>query len=144
MTQFVGMTPLPQHQPVAIVAAEGRHYDLHNEGSFERLEVIRSEARVAIYWKIKTESGASSLKNTALLAFELTDVTGCSIKGQLLPQRQGVVANGLDFIEYGEDPQRSGFVRFVFDNEAEIEVHADKCELLIVAAGPEKGFGTTS
>jgi hypothetical protein len=134
MIQFVGMVPLTQHEPITVLTGNGREYDLHNDASFDRLELVASEPRVAIYWRVGARTSRASRGSVALLVLELTKVTACSLKGQLLSRGRGDSSNGLDFIEYADNGNRRASLRFVFDNDAEIEVEAGRCELRTVAA----------
>lgn len=130
MTEFIGMRALKEHEPLTTVSDGTRDYDLHNFGRLEGIEMSVLDGSAHLRWRVTHNRGSQP----ALVVLEMKGVSSCKMNGEVLRKREGRNTTGLDFIEYSVDRGHIGSIRFVFDNEAEVEIEAASCTLRSVDA----------
>ena len=130
--RFSGLEALPVHAPVAEVTVGASTYDLHNDARLEQIEIRRDAREVLLRWKANGPSWrGEGGRVLAGIAIRCTGVTNCTTTGSLISEPR-VERVDLDFIEYSEEKSGRGLLRFVMDNESEIAVVAETCELTTV------------
>jgi hypothetical protein len=127
--RFSGLKALPVHEPVVEVTVGKNTYDLHNDARLEQIEIHRDVREVLLRWKANGASWrGEGARVLAGISIRCAGVRECTVSGGLISEPQAARVD-LDFIEYAEENNGHGRLRFVMDNGSELSVVADTCEL---------------
>ena len=130
--KFVGIDPLPEHRPVSELRNGEFGADLHNDASFEGLEIHRSKREVVLRWHVRNSSWRQEGDRVvAGLTLVCRQVQLCTAEGKFVSEQRSGPAE-LDFVEYAATGN-AGSLRFVFEDKSEIEIIARSCEMLLLS-----------
>ena len=129
------MAPLAPAFPHVEVQAAGARFDLHNAGTFLRVEIDLQARRVDVVWSVEDLLRARRVGpcQTAIVTLAISGVS--SLAGTFgwdegsdgAPDAEEV---GLDFIEYIAEPGPGGTLRIVLTPDGEVAVTGTDCELI--------------